>query len=115
MAGENWSITISGNPATFVPDVFSENPTPPTGLQAQAGDCVSWNNQTDEQHQPWQTDANHVLQGTAGMTDVIEKWEPSFPGYIVALPTGTTAPVTIYYRCAAHPDLEEFGTIDIVA
>jgi plastocyanin len=115
MAGQTWCITISGNPATFVPDVYSESPTPPAGLQAQVGDTVSWNNQSEEQHQPWETDVNHVLQGTAGICDVIEPWEPSTPGYVLQLPTGTKAPVTISYRCAVHRDRDEFGTIDIIA
>jgi plastocyanin len=111
MAGQTWCITINaGSPASFVPDVYSESDTPPTGLQAQVGDLVSWNNQTPEAHQPWLTDANHVLQGTAGITDVIAEWETSNPGYILA----GTAPSTIYYRCATHPDLDEFGTIDLV-
>ncbi|MGH9139815.1 MAG: hypothetical protein ACRD3J_03420 [Thermoanaerobaculia bacterium] len=47
MAGQSWSIDIvpSGNTISLNPDVFGAQPGTP--LQAQVGDLVSWNNQTD--------------------------------------------------------------------
>jgi hypothetical protein len=110
MAGGNtWSITIvAGEPyASFVPDVYSEEPV--TALKAENGDLVSWNNQTDKEHQPWLTDSDYVQQGTSGITDVIPEWGSSTPFYVITQSAGTT----VYYHCAIHPD--EHGTIDVTA
>ena len=110
MAGQAWSINITaGTPgASFVPDVFSD--TPRTALQAQAGDTVSWNNQTSDSHQIYQaTDETYSPTGATEITEIIDKWDSSTPAYVV----GGTAPATIYYYCYIHPN--ERGTIEVVA
>ena len=105
MAGQSWSINIVAGSPAFVPDVYPGNQT---SLQAQQGDLVSWNNQTAEMHQPWQTDESYQ-QPQAQLTGVIMPHESS-DGY--AVPNGTP-PFTIYYRCNIHPS--EHGTIEVVA
>jgi plastocyanin len=102
MAGQGWSITIvAGTPyASFVPDVYGS----PPALQAQVGDNVSWNNQTDQEHQIYQT-------GGGKITEVIAGHASSTPAYTVALPGGATTG-TIDYYCNFHP--EEKGTINVV-
>jgi plastocyanin len=107
MAGESWSITIvpGAERASFVPDVY----TPPgktvsIALQAQIGDCVSWNNQTNQEHEIWE-------QGGGQLSEQIDPFRSSTPGYIVAL-TGK-APGTVNYYCSIHP--EETGSIDVIS
>jgi hypothetical protein len=117
MAGQNWSITITGGsettPASFVPDVFTEGP-PQTALQAQNGDIVSWNNQTNLTHQPWQTDATFVIGSgpNTQLCDAVGSFRSSAPGFV---PDEETTPSTIYYACATHPNLAEHGSIDVVS
>lgn len=104
MAGNLWSITIvSGSSyASFVPDVYCPpDKTPPTALQAQAGDNVSWNNQTKQEHEIWQTGGDRITQQ-------IDPGQSSTPAYVV----GGTAPTTVEYYCSIHP--EEKGTIDVI-
>jgi hypothetical protein len=107
MAGESWSITIvpGATGATFVPDVYTPpGKTASIGLQAQVGDLVSWNNQTSQEHEIWQT-------GGGQLTRQIDPGSSSQPGYIVAL-TGTATTGSIDYYCSIHPT--ETGTIDVV-
>jgi hypothetical protein len=107
MAGQTWSINIVAGSPAFVPDVYPGNLTT---LKAQQQDLVSWNNQTGEMHQPWQTDSsyqNPVVQ----LTDVIMPHQSS-RGYVIPT-TATQLPYTIYYRCNIHP--LEHGTIEVVA
>lgn len=105
MAGQAWTINIVSSDPAFVPDVYPGNLT---SLKAQQNDLVSWNNQTDELHQPWQTDSSYE-NPMAQLTPVISPHESS-DGY--AIPSDTT-PFTIYYRCNLHPN--EHGTIEVVA
>jgi len=110
MSGQTWSITISGNPpATFTPDVYSESPNPPTALQAQNGDVISWNNTTSDEHQLVETDQGGTTTGTQ-ITNVIEPGTSSTPGFV---PDVDNPPATIYYKCTMHAN--ELGSIDIVA
>jgi hypothetical protein len=113
MSGQNWSITITGGsnttPASFVPYVYTEGP-PQTALQAQEGDIISWNNQTQLTHQPWQTDSTYGI-GTGANTplcDPVAPFESSRPGYV----PGDTG--LIYYACKTHPDLPEHGQINVL-
>jgi len=118
MTNQYWSIIISGSvPCSFVPDVYTEDGIPPTSLLARIGDLVSWNNQTDDEHEIWITNESYAPQTQA--TDRIRAWEPS-TGYVVAQsdisPPTTTAPPpdqTIYYYCSVHT--EEHGTITVVS
>jgi len=54
----DWSIKIVSTDAgaAFVPGLQGAKPGDP--LQAQQDDLVTWNNTTDETHQPWPTDAS---------------------------------------------------------
>lgn len=104
MAGNLWSIMIvSGSPyASFVPDVYCPpGQTPPTALQAQVGDNVSWNNQTGQEHEIWQTGGDRITQQ-------IDPGRSSQPAFIV----GGTAPTIVEYYCSIHPD--EKGTINVI-
>lgn len=117
MSGQDWSITITPNPTTgepdeYTPDVMGAKPGDP--LQTSNADIVSWNNRTPDRHQPWPlgpngqplTDAEAHAQGLF-LSDVIQPWTPSSPGYVTSAPeTGTT---TIDYSCTIHPD--ERGSI----
>jgi plastocyanin len=121
MAGQSWSITINGKPASFDADVFGTDPGQP--LKAQLGDLVSWNNQTGRAHQICLADEtgapvkddNGKLQK---LTKRIAKYTSSFPGYVTAntdiRPTSSPLPQTgtIYYCCSIHP--EEKGQIEVV-
>lgn len=121
MAGNSWSITIEPGTACakFVPDVYSDTGTPPENLQAQVGDLVCWNNQTDQEHEIWITDADYQLQ--TNITQQIGSHKSSSPGYVPQLSDVTPPnsaptvgnPVTIYYACSLHPD--EHGKISVVA
>ena len=105
MAGNAWSILIVPGSAyaSFVPDVYvPRDVTAPTALQAQVGDMVSWNNQTPQEHEIWQTGGDRI-------TDQIDAGKSSQPAYIV----GGTAPTTVEYYCSIHPD--ETGSIDVIS
>lgn len=125
----DWSIKIvpsqSGSGAAFQPDLQGYNPGDP--LPAQQDDLVSWNNTTDDEHQPWPTDSNYnplseadVLPrgGPNYLSDPIPGGDSSRPAYNVTQPSSTPAPDTwiVYYYCKLHPDIEsERGTIAAIA
>jgi plastocyanin len=92
MAGQTWTITIV--PGAFQVDAFNQSGNT---LQAAQGDIVSWNNQTDQLHQPVASD------GTA-LSDGVPPWDTSSPGYVLP-----TSGVTISYACKYHSG--ETGTI----
>lgn len=104
----------SGAGAAFQPDLQGYLAGDP--LPAQQGDIVSWNNTTDDTHQPWPTDSNYnplseavVLPrgGPNYLSDPIPASLPSTPAYVVAQPG------TIYYYCKLHPTItSERGTIE---
>jgi hypothetical protein len=123
----DWSIKIvqAGGGATFVPDLYDAKPGDP--LQAQQDDLVTWNNTTNDPHQPWPSDANYnplpdsqVLPrgGPNYLSDEIPPQGSSRPSYDVAqpaaVPPSTTGPSTwtVYYCCKIHPTAaSERGTI----
>lgn len=98
MAGQSWSINIvpskSGGVA-FNPDVFGTEPG--SALQAQNGDLVCWNNQTDNPHQ--------IVIGTE--TFEVEPWSSTTAFEI----QNATAPATISYTC----DGNAAGDIEVVS
>ena len=107
MAGQSWTITIRPGPegASFVPDVYvPPGETPSPHLQAQLGDQVSWNNQTQQEHEIW--------VGNFRLTEQIAPGGSSTPGYIVFLAGGVKTG-TIDYHCGIHTS--EKGIIDVVA
>ena len=84
MAGQSWSINIvpSDKGVQFDPDVYGCSPGAP--LQAQKGDLVSWNNQTDDKHQ--------IVVGTE--TFDCDPWSST-----TAYQVQTAAPSKITYTC----------------
>jgi hypothetical protein len=104
MSGQSWSIMITAS--GFVVDAFGQSGS---ALNAQNGDVISWNNQTDQVHQPYQTDSSYNPTGPQ-LSDPIPAWKSSSPGYI---PDTDTTPTTIYYYCKNHTN--EHGTINVVA
>jgi hypothetical protein len=132
----DWSIKIvpapAGGGAAFQPDVQGAKPGDP--LNAQQDDLVSWNNTTQETHQPWQTDWNYQPLSDAWvyshpdlyMSAPVPSQRSSSPGYDAAQPstfvprpknnapppTNNPPPQvpqppsswTIYYCCKTHPN-----------
>ena len=95
MAGQSWSINIvpSGSGLQFNPDVYGCDPGSP--LQAQKGDLVSWNNQTNDKHQ--------IIVGTE--TFDVDPWSST-----TAYQVQTAAPATITYTC----DKDCTATIEVI-
>lgn len=123
----DWSIKIvsTKNGVGFQPDLQGAKVGDP--LQAQQNDLVTWNNTTNNAHQPWQTDSNYQPLSDAWvnahpdlyLSDSIPGGEPSSPSYNVAQPTSfQTQPQppntwTVYYFCKLHPTAKsERGTIE---
>ena len=100
MAGQSWSINIvpasGGSGVQFNPDVFGTAPGSP--LQAQKGDLVSWNNQTDNDH-------TIVVNVTPAQTFTANSWK-STDAYLITNAAGTS----VTYTC----DNNETGTINVV-
>jgi hypothetical protein len=105
-----WSIKIVSNGGVTSFD--------PPNLDAMQDDCVSWNNTTDEPHQPWQLQSKDGPPvpftnrfATNYLADVIAPEDSSRPAYNVTLPT-SPATWPIYYYCNEHPDrASERGSI----
>jgi hypothetical protein len=109
MSDQLWSVMITSD--GFVVDAYGQS-----GSQLNAGsnDIVSWNNQTNDTHQPYQTDQNYNPTGPA-LCDPIEKWKSSTPGWVVPAAT-PKPPQTLYYYCQNHPtNTAERGTIVIIS
>jgi hypothetical protein len=122
MVMPDWSIKIvdTVNGTAFVPDLYGAKAGDP--LQAQQDDLVTWNNMTNDTHQPWPSDASYqplpdsqVKRGSAAyLSDPIPPQGSSRPSYDVAQPAGPPPPATwtVYYCCKLHPDaVSERGTI----
>ena len=106
MSGQSWSVMFTSNGLQV--DVYGQSGP---NLKCQNGDVVSWNNQTNETHQPVQTDQQHQTTGTQ-LSNPIPPFKSSTPGYGVA---GQTNPSTIYYFCAVHPQrANEYGQLNVV-
>jgi hypothetical protein len=108
MSGQNWSITFTSNGLQV--DAYGQSGP---NLQCQNGDIISWNNQTNETHQPAQTNQQHSDTGPA-LCDLIEPFKSSSPGYVPD--TEQDPPQTIYYYCSVHPRrAQEYGHLNVVA
>ncbi|MBI1201649.1 MAG: hypothetical protein GC182_03960 [Rhodopseudomonas sp.] len=97
--------------AKFVPQLQENGPT---GLNVSTGDVVSWNNTTNDLHQPIAADKNYkplgVAPGTPNyLSNDIPKHSSSEPGWVAN--SSGAPPATIYYVCAYHDD--EHGIITI--
>jgi hypothetical protein len=91
MAGQSWSIDIvpSGNSVSLNPDIFGTQPGSP--LQAQVGDLVSWNNQTDN--------TQTVLVSGEKLVAATFK---STTGYQIQNPNKTPTPYQINYTVSGN-------------
>lgn len=108
--------------------------TPGQALPTQQDDTVSWNNKTDDTHQPWPTDSNYnpIPDSTVRppttpptpnymyplyMSDPIPPGQSSNPAYDILLQNSTLQDPkngTIYYFCLSHPnEITERGTITV--
>jgi hypothetical protein len=100
------NILDSGSAVTFAPQARG----------ARKNDLINWNNLTQEEHQPWPTDASYnplsVQKGDAAyLSDPIQPGESSGL-YTVAPPAGNPKSWTVYYCCYLHQEAKsERGTI----
>jgi hypothetical protein len=129
MAGQTWTVTIvAGTPNIFIPDVYNPNPDPepPTSSQpllASNGDVVSWDNETEEEHDLALTDVTYqVLTPVASLVGPIAAGKPSDQFYLTQTadasptpPATVVFPVTIYYACTVTGHENERGTIQLTA
>jgi hypothetical protein len=118
-----WSIKIVPNPspaadqpAAFVPDLPDKNAGDP--LEALGRDLVTWNNTTNEVHQPWPTDANYtpLSDAAVGPRGTSKYLSDPIPANGSSRPSWRVTSIieddkTIYYSCKNHP--LEHGTIQI--
>jgi len=119
----DWSIKIvhgsSGDGAEFIPDLKGAKAGDP--LEAMQDDLVTWNNTTEEEHQPWPSDSSYTALpnedvlprgGPNYLSDIIPANDSSRPSYNVTQPASAPATWTVYYICALHPYVEsERGSI----
>lgn len=91
-------------------------------LQADQDDLVTWNNETNDEHQPWQTDQNYDplnTEGPSGLTSDLSGLilpGQSSDAYDCAQPSDGPASWTVYYYCNRHPDNpKERGSIQVAA
>jgi hypothetical protein len=84
-------------------------------LQADQDDNVSWYNQTNDVHQPWQTNSSYQPLNQSNLSDAIPAGQPS-DFYDCAQPGGNPQSWTIYYYCKQHPNNpKERGSIIVSA
>src|ERR1041385_833622 len=110
----DWLINIvssvSGE-ASFVVDGGTQGQP----LDAHQDDTVSWNNQTNDEHQPWQTNSSYEPLDQAPLVDPIPEGEPSV-SYNCTSPAANPQHWTVYYYCRNHPNNpNERGTINVTA
>jgi hypothetical protein len=84
-------------------------------LEAHQDDTVSWNNQTNDEHQPWQTNPSYQPLDQSDLSGPIPAGEPS-NSYNCTSPATNPQHWTVYYYCSRHPDNpNERGSIDVTA
>lgn len=114
----DWSVNIiqTKSGASFVVDFPNAKQGQP--LDASQDDLVSWYNQTDDSHQPWQTDATYAKEVPGGaLTPSIPAGQSS-DTYDCAMPASPPqqAQWTVYYHCKNHPNNPlERGSINVKA
>ena len=110
----DWLVNIvsSGSgEASFVVDGSTQGQP----LDAHQDDTVSWNNQTNDEHQPWQTNSSYEPLDQAPLVNPIPEGEPSI-SYNCTSPTANPQHWTVYYYCRNHPDnANERGSINVTA
>jgi plastocyanin len=113
----DWSVNIiqTASGASFVVDYPGAKQGQP--LNATEDDIVSWYNQTNNEHQPWQcTSSTYNPAGGSALVDAIPAGQPS-DNYSCVMPSATpVAKWTVYYCCKNHPNNPlERGTIIVKA
>jgi hypothetical protein len=84
-------------------------------LQADQDDLVTWNNETNDQHQLWETDQNYNPLGQSSLPGLVKPGMSS-DNYDCAQPDWQPASWTVYYYCSLHPhNLLERGSLQVVA
>ena len=84
-------------------------------LQADQDDLVTWNNETNDQHQLWETDSNYDPVSQSSLPGLVKPGMSS-DTYDCAQPTWQPASWTVYYYCSLHPHNElERGSIQVAA
>jgi plastocyanin len=109
----DWTVKIVeiNGVAAFVTDFPDSEQGDP--LQAMQGDLVSWNNTTDNVHQPWETDPNYNPKTSSTLSGVLPPGQPS-NWYNCSQPTTKPRTWTVYYYCSQHPsNQQERGTIEL--
>lgn len=109
----DWSIKIVeiDGVASFVTDFPDSQQGDP--LQAMQGDLVSWNNTTENVHQPWETDSNYNPKTSSTLSNIIAPGQSS-NWYNCSQPTTKPRIWTVYYYCSQHPsNQQERGTIEV--
>jgi plastocyanin len=101
----DWSIKIvpvtPSNPAG--PAQFNPSPQP-----CLVSDNISWNNQTDEEHQPWPLGSDGQPAATGWGVNMIPAGQSSNPSFSVpASPTGI-----VKYCCKKHQT--ELGQLEVL-
>jgi plastocyanin len=116
----DWTVKIVeiNGVAAFVPDFPNSQQGNP--LQAMQGDLVSWNNTTDNVHQPWETDPNYNPKTSSTLSNILPSGQSSnWYNCSQPKPTGNPPPPpprtwTVYYYCSQHPaNHQERGTIEL--
>lgn len=112
----DWLVNIvlnSAHKAQFVVGLPNAKQGQP--LQADQDDLVSWNNQTNDQHQLWETDQNYNMLNQSSLPGLVKPGMSS-ETYDCAQPTWQPASWTIYYCCSLHPQNQlERGSIQVAA
>jgi len=110
----DWLVNIvssDSGEASFVVDGSTQGQP----LDSHQDDLVTWNNQTNDEHQPWQTDSSYNPLDNAPLVDPIPEGEPSVP-YDCASPSQNPQHWTVYYYCRNHPNNpNERGSINVTA
>ena|SRR2546423_977030 len=106
-------VTGDSGDAEFVVGLPGANQGQP--LQADQDDIVTWNNETNDEHQPWQTDQNYKPVDDSDLSGLIKSGRSS-DNYSCVQPSGDPPQWTVYYYCKSHPDkLKERGSIQVTA
>jgi hypothetical protein len=110
----DWVVNIvssESGEASFVVDGAAQGQP----LEAHQDDTVSWNNQTNDEHQPWQTNSSYQPLDQSDLSDPIPAGEPS-NSYNCTTPATNPQHWTVYYYCSRHPDNpNERGSIAVTA
>jgi hypothetical protein len=112
----DWLVNIVLSPsgeASFVVGLPGARQGQP--LKADQDDLVRWNNQTNDQHQLWETDSNYDPVSQSSLPGLV-KAGMSSDNYDCAQPSWQPASWTVYYYCSLHPNNPlERGSIQVAA